>query len=404
MAYPALKKFYYEDEALWKNEYTKRFNAPFTEHFDFQIRQYNYAQEFPAFLCYTREITALIDNIHALNFDLQYVVRCLPEMAIKQYLQVCMIEEIQASNEIEGVRSSRKEIKMAWDYVQSNNTAAGVRFQSVVSKYQKLLAPVRMGFMTSVDIRKFYDEFIYDEVNLENPNNLPDGEIFRAGQVEITGGTQKVLHMGAFPEDKLIQDMDKALNLLNDTQIVSAVRIAVFHYLFGYLHPFYDGNGRTVRFITSYFLAKYLSPLIALNISLIIKHDRGSYYKMFKETNAYINCGDLGLFVTEFLRIIEQAAKQTVEYLKKQSRLYEAYLEKIAQLPEEDKLTLSLYDVLLQAALFSADGVTMQDLAKVLKKSRNTVAKRLEKFPSEYLLIDKSSRQYQYKLNISIWK
>lgn len=404
MVYPTLKKLYYEDEALWKKEYAKRFNVPFAEHFDFQIRQYNYTQEFPAFLNYTREIMILVDNIHTLNLDLLHNANFLPRIAIQQYLQACMVEEIQASNEIEGVRSSRKEIRAAFDYVQSNHTAAGVRFQSVVSKYQNLLSSAHMDFAVSADIRKFYDEFIYDEVNLENPANLPDGKIFRAGQVEITGGTQKILHIGAFPEDKLIQAMDKALVLLNDSQLVPVVRIAIFHYLFGYLHPFYDGNGRTVRFITSYFLAKELSPLIALNMSLIIKHDKNTYYRMFQETNAYVNCGDLGLFVTEFLRIIETAAGDTVNYLKKQAQLYNTYLAKISQLPQQDKLILSLYDVLLQATLFSANGITMQELAKVLNKSRNTISSRLEKIPLEHLAIDKDSRQHHFKLNISALK
>lgn len=83
--------------------------------------------------------------------------------------------------------------------------------------------------------------------------------------------------------------------------------------------------------------------MIALNMSLIIKHDKANYYRMFQETNAYVNCGDLGLFVTEFLRIIETAARDTVNYLKKQAQLYNTYLGKISQLPQQDKLMFSLF-------------------------------------------------------------
>lgn len=404
MPYPSLKKIFYTNEALWQKEYARRFDAPFAEHFDFSIKQYNYAQEYTAFLNYTKELLALLDSIHTLNFELQEVERLLPPIAIKQYLQACMVEEIQASNEIEGVRSSRKEIREAIEHVQSNGAAAGVRFQSVVSKYQKLLSAVKIDFAVSSDVRKFYDEFIYDEVKLENPLNLPDGKIFRAGQVEITAGTQKVLHMGAFPEEELIKGMDKALNLLNDVSFAAVLRLAIFHYLFGYLHPFYDGNGRTVRFITSYYLAKALSPLIALNMSLIIKHDKARYYRMFSETSAYVNCGDLGPFVTGFLQIIENAAKDTLTYLRQQSQRYQDYLARINSLPVKDKLTGELYNLLLQAALFSPVGISMQELSGVLKKSRNTISARLDAMPKKHLVVDKEGRQHRFKLNLTGWQ
>lgn len=404
MTYPSLKKIFYTNESLWKQEYARRFNAPFAERFDFSIKQYNYPQAYPAFLNYTKELLALVDSIHRLNFELQDVERFLPPIAIRQYLQACMVEEIQASNEIEGVRSSRKEIREAIEHVQSNSAATGVRFQSVVSKYQKLLSAAKIDFIVSADVRKFYDEFIYDEVKLENQFNLPDGKIFRAGQVEITAGTQKVLHMGAFPEEELIKGMDKALALLNDRSFAAVIRLAIFHYLFGYLHPFYDGNGRTVRFITSYCLAKELSPLIALNMSLIIKHDKACYYRMFNETSVYANCGDLGVFVVGFLKIIENAAKDTLAYLRQQSQRYQDYLARIKGLAINDKLTGELYNLLLQAALFSPVGISMQELSSVLKKSRNTISARLDAMPAEYLIIDKESRQHRFKLNLAGWQ
>ncbi|MFR6714147.1 MAG: Fic family protein [Phascolarctobacterium succinatutens] len=37
------------------------------------------------------------------------------------------------------------------------------------------------------------------------------------------------------------------------------------------MHPFYDGNGRTDRFITSYFLSKHFHPLASLRLSIFIK-------------------------------------------------------------------------------------------------------------------------------------
>ena len=64
----------------------------------------------------------------------------------------------------------------------------------------------------------------------------------------------KVIHSGIYPEEKLNEAMTAALDFLNDDNIDILIRISAFHYLFGYIHPFYDGNGRTSRFISSHLL------------------------------------------------------------------------------------------------------------------------------------------------------
>ena len=79
--------------------------------------------------------------------------------------------------------------------------------------------------------------------------------------------------------------MSKALDFLNHSEISTPVRVAVFHYMLGYIHPFYDGNGRMARFISSYTLSQEMDPLIGVRLSYTIKENIAAYYKLFKETN-----------------------------------------------------------------------------------------------------------------------
>ena len=51
------------------------------------------------------------------------------------------------------------------------------------------------------------------------------------------------------------------------------IRISIFHYLIGYIHPFYNGNGRLSRFVSSYLLSRDLEPLLSYRLSYTIKEN-----------------------------------------------------------------------------------------------------------------------------------
>lgn len=403
MSYSKLSKLYYEDENKWKNEYNKRFNSFSTQHFNFFIKEYNRTKTYQAFLCYTPEITNTIDSLYRLSIKLYSYDKLLPHIAVSQYIDSCMVEEIQATNEIEGVHSSRKEIREAMTQLYAKKIKTS-RFHSIVEKYNKLKNREKIDFYTSQDVRNFYDDFILSEVINDNPTNKPDGKIFRKNQVEVTTSTQKIIHTGVYPEDKLIAEMDKALDLLNDNEQSLFIRLAIFHYLFGYLHPFYDGNGRMIRFITSYYIALDFSPIVAFHLSLYLKKHQKTYYEMFQETNSEKSCGDLGFFVTEFLNIIKNSLEEIISYLTKRTREYYSYIKKIQKLNLADELTFEIYHILLQASLFTPLGATMQEITSTINKSRNTVLKRLEDIPTSHILKDTSEKPHRFKLNLKAFE
>lgn len=63
-------------------------------------------------------------------------------------------------------------------------------------------------------------------------------EIFRKDSVDITTGTGRTIHRGAFSETKIVEEMQRAHAILHDDAIPLLVRVAVFHYFLAYIHPF----------------------------------------------------------------------------------------------------------------------------------------------------------------------
>ena len=70
-----------------------------------------------------------------------------------------------------------------------------------------------------------------------------------------------------------------------------------------FVHPFYDGNGRMARFISSAYLCKEMDIVSALQVSVSCKKRQSEYYESFKVTNDIRNKGDLTYFIISFLEI-----------------------------------------------------------------------------------------------------
>ena len=312
-----------------------------------------------------------------------------------------LVDEIKSTNDIEGVRSTRKEILMAFSVPESEQSS--YRLGSIVNKYIKIIQKEYIPLTTSQDIRQLFDDFLADEIKRDDSKNLPDGKIFRKDRVDIVSPAQKTIHQEVYPESAIIQMMDAALDVLNDKTIPYLIRVAIFHYFFGYIHPFYDGNGRMARFITSYLLAQRLHPAIALQVSILIKKYRKRYYDLFSHTDADINRGDLTSFIMGTLKFIEQATLFTHRTLKHKYQNYQKAQSQLLQTPDlpiKNKTAAAICDILLQAATFSDIGVSIKEIRETLGISENTVYNHLKKIPEEYLWINKEIRPYRYQLRL----
>ena len=232
---------------------------------------------------------------------------------------------------------------------------------------------------------------------------MPDGKIFRKNSVSVASATQKEIHRGLMPEEKIISSMEHALVYLNNEDEELLYRTAVFHYLLGYIHPFYDGNGRLNRFISSYMISKELDPLLGYRLSYTIKANINSYYKAFKICNDKLNRGDLTPFIETFLDFVNESAALLVEALQKRIDRLSWYLQHIYILPNPDSQTfLGLYSLLVQAALFSESGISTADLLAELDISRGTLPKKLKVVDDMHLLIcSKEKKQKVYSMDLN---
>lgn len=391
--YIVLSKLFYQNKDAYEQAYQQRFHSEYAVHLDFEVNGN------PAFFVQTPEAYQMLTNILRMNTAVSNLCQALPGAAIHQFSRRCLIDEIVLTNSIEGVRSTRKEISDILD--ELGRKSKGKRFYGLVQKYNMLMTTEELPLDSCQDVREIYNELALAEVAQEEPENVPDGKLFRKGPVSVYSPSQKEIHKGLYPEERIIQAMEQALQFLTNDTCEILCRISVFHYLLEYIHPFYDGNGRLGRFICSYLLAQQLQPVTGYRISYTIKENIKDYYQAFTICNDPLNRGDLTPFLLMFLKIIEESVEKLMGSLQEGFVRLNRNLQKIPELvPDNDETLEELYSLLIQAALFSEFGVPTEVILKHVNISRSTLKVKLDKIPSKLLVKEKRGRVNYYALNV----
>lgn len=393
MSYVLLSHLYYKDKNEYNALYEQRISAESTRILPIKLGSHK------AFYCLCPEIHSISMQIMQLDKNISQIQNELPNAALIQFANKCLIDEIKLTNDIEGVYSTRKELVSVLNEV--SNKAKKKRFYGLLNKYKMLISKNEVALNTSTDIRDIYNDLVLKEVSEDCADNIPDGEIFRKDMAEVTTPTQKVIHKGAYPETKIIQLMEQALNILNQKEIPILIRISIFHYLFGYIHPFYDGNGRTSRFISSYLLSKEFEFLIGFRLSYTIKAHIKEYYDAFKECNDEKNLGDITPFIIMFLNIILESFQNLLEALEKRMNHWLKFSNVIdSNLEMSDELK-EFANILIQVSLFSNEGITKKQLGLELGISESTVNKRLAKLREMGFLLEEKCKPAKYLMDLN---
>ncbi len=399
MSFKSLYKlFVMNDFETFNKIYNDRFNSNSTIKFEL------YNEGYQSFFNYDMEIMSLVSKIDIINLRLKKVFAELPVIAKEQYFRKSLVDEIHFTNQIEGVVSTRKEISDLINEIEQKVKTKN-RFVGIVNKYLMLMKD-DIQINDSNDIRKLYDEMLYDEIKSEDEHNIPDGLIFRKDQVHVYKSGERIVHNGLMPESKIIEYMDKAIKILNDESINILIRVSIFHYFFGYIHPFYDGNGRINRFISSYVLSKYYNEIIGFRLSLTIKDNLSSYLEAFDNTNDIRNRFDVSTFVYEYLMIIYKSFEKTEIYALEKKQEYNKYnyilesvKDRFTELNKKDEI-INLLSILIQSSIFGDFGLTKKNIMVIMGKGNTTIFQYLNILKKLNLCVDyPSGRQHYYKAN-----
>ncbi|SFF24911.1 Fic family protein [Paenibacillus algorifonticola] len=387
------KVFHEKSAGDFHEVYLRRVNHDSTMHLGLKIKPMNQPQIYELYYVPTNKMIMLISKIHSISNHFQKIFEALPKVARRQFINECLVEELFNTNDLEGIRSTREEIARSAKEIKLNKKSKK-RFESMIKSYMRLVGNEIEFPKTPQHLRKIYDDITNKEIDQDE---LPDGEIFRKEVTYILkkSGTGKVVHQGITPEKEIIQATEQLLKFMNENdEIPAIIKVAIGHYYFGYIHPFYDGNGRTSRFISSMYLSEALGNISTLSLSRGCNKYKNKYLEAFEFTNSIKSRGEMNGFIEVFLEIILEALIQMNAELKEKDELLKIADKKLGNDSEiKNKEVREIMFVLAQNHFFdSGNGLTIKELAGIFAKSEVTIRKSMKELLALSLIEQRGER------------
>ncbi len=329
------------------------------------------------FLAVPRELSALTQKVLRRERKVSNLMRSLPGIAGSEVLRSLAFDEVVMSNRVENIHSTRKQIEDALEIKDSNKTRVK-RFREFAQLYIDLILEDYERPQSPEDIRGIYDKVMKGE-NLDMP---PDGRLFRKDTVTITDDV-KVIHNGLHPEEAIIEAMEAMLKLVNSSDVPELYSALISHYIFEYAHPFYDGNGRTGRYLLAMYLETPLSKPTALSLSRVIAENKSQYYHAFQNVEDPLNHAEITFFVITMHELILKAQDELIDRLEKNIATLEMINDLLGDLSDSEAYKTKELDILYALLQQSAFGVTSSMKASMLSEHIGLGSQQARKYLSK---------------------
>lgn len=300
------------------------------------------------------------------------------------------IEEAITSAIYEGANSTRAKAK---ELIESNSIPKDKDEWMLYNNYQAMLW-IKKNQNTTVSQNLIKELHGIVTKNTLSGDDLNFSGIYRNDKVYIYSSLNELKHEGV--NFQLLDSvMAEAIELTTNNQryFPKLIKGILLHYFTSYIHPFFDGNGRTARALFYFKAIKNdLKFIELLSISAYLKSHGKQYEKSFEKVVE----GDLDL--TYFIDFNLDAL---IEALEKVSEKVE-HLLKINYLKEKFAINGNQVGLLQRMALHKFRKYDIESYASSIAKSREIARQELKQLVDLNLLEEtKESKKFVYKLKIA---
>ncbi len=335
----------------------------------------------------TKKVLKSLPAAHAALAELKGIASTMPNQNI--LINTLGLQEAKDSSAIENIITTHDDLyksELNFDAFKSLNAKEVQNYISALKKGFELTS--KSGLLTNKTILQI-QEVLED--------NQPG---FRKllGTALKNAATGETIYTPPQSYDEILRLMTNLEKYINDpdlSNIDPLIKMAIIHFQFESIHPFYDGNGRTGRIINIlYLINEKLQNLPILYLSRYIIKNKADYYMYLQKVRDEDLWEDWILFT---IKGIEETARETIDLIQ---NIKELMFEFKHQLRDNYKF----YSQDLLNNLFKHPYTKIEFVVNDLGVSRLTAANYLNKLAEDKILKKEKLGTGNYYINEKLFE
>lgn len=317
----------------------------------------------------TRSILKRLPAAHAALAELKGVIQSIPNQII--LLNTLGIQEAKDSSAVENIITTH-------DDLYKSDLEFEVNISPDVKEVQNYVAAMKQGFELVQNQGLLTNQMILKIQETLEGNNAGFRKL--PGTALKNAQTGEMIYLPPQDPEEILNLMANLERFINDQELSDfdpLVKMAVMHFQFESIHPFYDGNGRTGRILNILFLILAgLQKLPILYLSSHIIRNKADYYRCLQRVREN---GDWESWILYMIDGVEKTARETIQLI-----------EDLKILMAEMKVLLrdnyKFYSQELLNNLFTHPYTKIEFIVRDLGVSRITAANYLNKLAEDGVL------------------
>lgn len=333
----------------------------------------------------TERVLRALLPAHSALAELKGMASSIPNQSI--LINTLGIQEAKDSSAIENIITTHDDLYKSELNLNSFKSLAAKEVQNYISALKRGFEQVNSnGLLTNKTILEIQQEI---EQNNAGYRKLPGTELKNA----LTGEVVYTPPQNLDDIKELMSNLEKYINEPELQHVDPIVKMAVIHFQFESIHPFYDGNGRTGRIINIlYLVLSGLQRIPILYLSNYIIRNKQEYYRLLQEIREDNNWEDWLVFM---IKGVEETAKETIKLVTEIKELILKFKHTIRE-------RYKFYSQDLLNNLFKHPYTRIEFLQNELGVSRITAASYLNKLAKDGILKKEKLGAANYYVNHSL--
>jgi len=311
----------------------------------------------------TLEILRQLSKSSSALGELKGIAKTIPNQAM--LINAVVLQEAKDSSEIENIITTQDELYKA------------LATQRKIPKQVKEVINYRKAIFTGFDLIKKQGFLRLKDIETIQKTIIENNAGIRKmpGTVLKNDKTGEVVYAPPQEKDEILELLSNFLEHFNIVQddLSPLINLAILHYQFESIHPFYDGNGRTGRILNILYLSiNELLDIPILYLSSYINENKSEYYRLLNTVNKTDKWDEYILYI---LKAIEVTSNRTIEKINQIKELLNETI-KIAQEKEPKIYRKELIELLFEQPYSKIDFVVKR--LNVERKAASRYLKKIE--------------------------